>query len=154
MLVVDPDAAAGAGSLFLADPAAATVRTIATGAPFADPVSVLSEPPTCNGALATAVGTPGADRIVGSRFIDILSAGAGNDVIRAANNTDIVCGVDGIDRINGNKGADILEGGAGKDRINGAPGPDTINGGPGRDRCDGKGSKDKAVGCERRLHIP
>jgi Ca2+-binding RTX toxin-like protein len=155
VLVADREAAAGAGALFQADPATGAVSTVASGAPFVEPISVLAEPPTCGGRLATIIGTPGNDKITGSRFADVVAAGAGNDVVRGANNNDVICGDEGNDRINGSKGVDQLFGGDGKDRINGAPGPDLLDGGPGRDRCNGAGSKqDRAVACERAIKIP
>lgn len=73
----------------------------------------------------------GADRIEGSRFDDIIDAGAGRDTIDAG---------DGNDFVHSSTGDDVIDGGGGKENIrwgngdvNHNPGNDTITGGDGWD---------------------
>jgi sugar lactone lactonase YvrE len=158
LLVADPEAGAGsAGALIRIDPATGARSIIASGPPFADPVGVAVSPPTCRGRQATIVGSPGADRLVGSTSAgtaDVIAALGGNDRIKANNGSDIVCGGDGNDRVNGGKGKDALAGDAGGDRLNGSAGPDSLDGGSGRDRCDGGSGRDAAKGCETPERVP
>jgi Ca2+-binding RTX toxin-like protein len=77
-------------------------------------------------ARCTILGTPGKDRIRGTR---------GNDVI---------CGLGGSDRIAGGRGRDVIDGANGGDRLNGAAGADLLLGLRGRDRLRGGSGKDRA----------
>jgi len=69
--------------------------------------------PTCFGAPATIVGTPGDDQIIGT---------AGPDVIVTLGGNDSVIGLAGDDRICLGDGNDIVLPGAGNDSIDGGPG--------------------------------
>jgi hypothetical protein len=145
----------GPGALLSYDQATGVTTSVASGAPFVDPSSVLVEPPVCQGEVATVVGSTGNDKLVGTRFSDVVAGLDGNDSVKGDRGNDIVCGGEGRDRVNGGQGADTLEGEAGADRLNGSEGPDVLDGGPGQDRCNGKSShKDRAVACEKRIKIP
>ncbi len=93
-------------------------------------------------------GSKGPNRLLGTRFGDLLRGLAGNDHIN---------GRKGADCLYGNRGNDWLKGGRGRDRIKGGSGDDTIlSSGQGRDRVNcGSGDDlafvgrgDKTVGCE------
>jgi uncharacterized delta-60 repeat protein len=93
---------------------------------------------TCNGVVATRVGTAGHDTLIGT---------AGRDVI---------VGFDGDDTIHGLGGNDLLCGNAGNDTLIGGTGDDTLVGDAGTDVCDG-GSHiggDTASGCESVTAVP
>ncbi len=146
---------AGPGALLSYEPLTGATVSVASGAPLADPSSVVVEPPVCRGRTATIVGTVGDDRLIGTRFPDVVAGLDGNDVIRGERNDDVVCAGEGRDRVNGGQGSDELDGEAGRDRLNGFEGPDRLFGGLGRDRCNGKSShRDRAFSCEKRIKIP
>jgi Ca2+-binding RTX toxin-like protein len=93
---------------------------------------------TCNGVVATWVGT------------------AGNDTLIGTNGPDVIVGFDGDDTIYGLGGNDLLSGNAGNDTLVGGPGDDTLVGDAGTDVCDG-GSQiqgDTASGCESVTGVP
>lgn len=146
---------------------AALLATLLLAAPLADAA------PRCLGKKATIVGTPGNDRIVGTKDHDVIFAGGGNDRIDGKGGHDTICGGPGDDTIVGNRGSDILHGGAGddkilgnrgsdrlfggsgddvlmgtrgKDRLNGGPGADRLNGGRGSDTLNGGGGNDRLFG--------
>lgn len=68
----------------------------------------------------------GVERVVGSRYADVLRGS------RAGN---ILSGGRGVDKLYGGAGRDKLRGGAGADLLDGGRGRDRLYGGPGRDRC-------------------
>ncbi len=107
---------------------------------------VVINQPTCNGHLATLVGTPGADVLVGTPLADVIVGLAGNDVIKGRGGNDIICGDDGNDRIVGGGGDDVIFGGGGADRLYGSAGRDAIFGGPKADRIYGGAAKDVLMG--------
>ncbi len=102
--------------------------------------------PTCNGHLATIVGTPGNDTLVGSALRDVIVGLGGNDVIEGKGGDDIVCGGPGRDRIKGSGGNDVLFGGTGKDRLFGASGRDVLWGGGNDDIMTGGSGRDVLIG--------
>jgi Ca2+-binding RTX toxin-like protein len=93
---------------------------------------------TCNGVVATRVGTAGHDTLMGT---------AGPDVI---------VGFDGDDTIYGLGGNDLLCGNAGHDTLVGGSGDDMLVGDTGTDVCDGGShvGKDTASGCESVTGVP
>lgn len=115
-----------------------------------------AQTPTCNGKVATIVGTEGDDVIIGTDRNDVIVALGGNDVIRSGRGRDTICGGDGRDRIFGGKNADTIYGGNDGDRINGDAGVDTIYGEQGNDRIigglgddildGGRGRRDRLIG--------
>jgi uncharacterized repeat protein (TIGR01451 family) len=125
------------------------------------------QPPTCRGAVATVVGTPGADLLGGTPGPDVIVALGGNDTIRSGTGRDLICSGAGSDRVFGGSAADRIFGGAGPDRLLGNGGPDVIKagrggdllnggrgsdrlrGGAGFDRCLGGPGRDSIRGCER-----
>jgi uncharacterized delta-60 repeat protein len=73
--------------------------------------------PRCAGRRATLVGTPGRDRLRGTRRADVIVARGGPDRVLALAGNDVVCGGAGRDRLFGGAGRDLLIGGPGRDRI-------------------------------------
>ena len=94
-------------------------------------------PHTCNGEVATLVGTAGDDVLRGTDGVDVIVGLGGDDRIYGYNGGDIICGGEGKDRIFGGKRADIIFGGPGPDRINGDVGADQLTGDEGNDRILG-----------------
>ena len=92
-----------------------------------------SSPVTCQGQVATIVGTAGKDRIRGTKKADVIVALGGNDKVKALGGNDLVCAGDGADEVVGGGGKDQLYGERGKDRLIGGTGRDRLVGGPDRD---------------------
>jgi uncharacterized repeat protein (TIGR01451 family) len=121
--------------------------------------------PTCRGEVATIVGTPGANRLRGTKGKDVILARGGDDKVRGLAGRDLICagggddkvrgggaddkviGGGGHDRLGGQAGDDVLKGNAGRDRLKGGSGDDALRGGPGNDRCHGGGGDDKTSSC-------
>ncbi|MGH8502498.1 MAG: choice-of-anchor Q domain-containing protein [Gammaproteobacteria bacterium] len=111
------------------------------GAYEASSPSPTTPPVTCQGVVATIVGTIGNDSRTGTAGPDIIHGLTGNDVIHGGGGNDIICG------------------GGGDDRLFGEDGRDTLNGGPNFDRCNGgppnpQSNGDTTVACERSTNIP
>jgi uncharacterized delta-60 repeat protein len=125
-----------------ADPPPATGASGGSGGAADGPINEQPGPrtdqpapaPRCSGKQATIVGTPGRDRIKGTRRGDVIVALGGNDVISGLDGNDVVCGGAGDDVIAGGRGRDTLRGEAGKDRLVGGAGRDKLVGGAGRDK--------------------
>jgi Tol biopolymer transport system component len=93
------------------------LRRPATSPPPAQPGRTLPpRAPRCAGRRATIVGTPGRDRLRGTRRADVIVALGGNDRVTAGRGRDLVCGGRGNDRLFGGRGRDRLIGGPGRDR--------------------------------------
>jgi uncharacterized delta-60 repeat protein len=93
---------------------------------------------TCNGVVATRVGTAGNDTLMGTAGPDVIVGFGGDDTIYGLGGNDLLCG---------NTGNDTLVGGTGDD---------TLVGDAGTDVCDG-GSHvggDTASGCESVTGVP
>ena len=102
--------------------------------------------PTCNGHLATIVGTEGHDVIQGTAVADVIVGLGGNDKIYGLEGDDIICGGPGRDRIYGGPGRDLLRGDGQKDKLIGNQGIDWIFGGNGDDVIRGNGDRDVIAG--------
>ncbi|MEM7190706.1 MAG: family 16 glycosylhydrolase [Pseudomonadota bacterium] len=90
------------------------------------------------------------DVIFGSRWADVLAAGAGDDLVYGRKGRDQLSGGDGDDEIYGQKGADTLNGNAGNDKLIGGKNQDVLNGGTGTDHLwggvyNGDGATDRFV---------
>ncbi|MCR6031367.1 hypothetical protein GGQ22_07895 [Nocardioides sp. zg-579] len=94
-------------------------------------------PVTCDGLVATIVGTEDGETLVGTDGDDVIAALGGADRVEAGAGDDVVCGGDR---------ADVLEGGPGADRLFGERedtdpdvdlAGDVLVGGPGDDHLDG-----------------
>ena len=109
-------------------------------------LSTLSPAATCNGVVATIVGTPGPDVLVGTSGVDAILGLDGDDVIRGKGGDDIICGGRGKDTLNGQNGKDRIYGGPGPDLLIGGRGNDRLFGGPGKDVLRGNGGADKLFG--------
>jgi hypothetical protein len=70
----------------------------------------------CKGVVVNRVGTPGKDKLKGTK------------------KKDGILGLGGNDKLSGKKGKDGLCGGQGKDKLRGGPGKDKLDGGPGKDK--------------------
>jgi len=101
---------------------------------------------TCNGRVATIVGTPGDDVLVGTQGPDVIVGLGGNDTIRGRRGNDIICGGAGNDTLRGNLGDDSIFGDAGDDRIFGNRGNDVLRGGQGVDDMSGSAGNDEVRG--------
>ena len=102
--------------------------------------------PTCNGKVATIVGTDGNDRLEGTDANDVIVGGAGKDVIFGRGGNDSICGGFGNDVIKGGTGKDYIEGNQGNDKLIGGTGKDTMNGGSAKDKLFGGGGGDIMAG--------
>jgi poly-gamma-glutamate synthesis protein (capsule biosynthesis protein) len=100
----------------------------------------------CGGHIATIIGSPEADRLVGTDGDDVIVGRGGSDSIRGLGGDDLVCGGDGNDLLNGGDGADRLLGGEGTDLLVGGSGDDMLRGGDGDDRLAGGAGSDTGLG--------
>lgn len=100
---------------------------------------------TCFGQVATIVGTPGDDVLIGREdTADVIVGLGGNDTVRGAE--DVNAATAPGDRLCGGPGADFVRGGVGEDRIRGGSGHDDVDGsfnldvvtrgGPGNDQVE------------------
>jgi hypothetical protein len=102
--------------------------------------------PELSGKLATVLGSPGDDRLVGTSGRDLLVGGDGDDVLVGRGGVDLLCGGPGDDILRGGRGGDIVIGAAGSDRMFGGPGPDLLLGGMDRDAAYGQAGPDHIDG--------
>ncbi len=102
--------------------------------------------PTCNGKVATIIGTDDGETIKGTKYPDVIWGGGGDDIISGGSGADTICGGDGSDYISGGNGPDWIDGGYGDDEISGGLGNDKLFGdldsdlfwgNAGIDTCDG-----------------
>ncbi len=114
------------------------------------PVEARKLPP---GACARdRLGTPDADRLIGTVFGDSIFGLQGDDVLRGGRGDDCVFGGVGSDRLAGSAGRDRLlgddsrKGVAGDDRLAGNNGNDLLAGGPGDDRLAGGRGRNRLYG--------
>jgi hypothetical protein len=101
----------------------------------------------CQELVPTILGSPGDERINGTRSNDVIRALQGNDIINGGPGYDIICGGEGDDLINGSDDNDIIYGNEGNDILNSGRGDDSLDGGEGFDKCRGRGN-DRKVNCE------
>ena len=73
-----------------------------------NPTAASGRPATCDGDIATVVGTAGNDFLVGT---------AGRDVVAGLGGDDVLWGLDGDDVLCGGRGRNVLVGGSGDDRM-------------------------------------
>jgi Ca2+-binding RTX toxin-like protein len=78
----------------------------------------------CGRAVVNLVGTPGKDRLTGTRKADGILGLGGKDILTGRAGKDGLCGGPARDKLLGQKGKDTLVGGKGKDRCKGGPGKD------------------------------
>jgi undecaprenyl-diphosphatase len=98
-------------------------------------------------ALAlTITGTPGNDRMVGSRDADTINGMGGNDRVFALAGDDAITMGAGRDRVFAGQGNDAVDSGFGNDVVVGGPGDDTILGRKGFDRLFGNDGNDNING--------
>jgi RTX calcium-binding nonapeptide repeat (4 copies) len=115
--------------------ASATLLSSLMAATIAAPVSAAL---TCDGLVATLVGTAGDDILEGTNGLDVIVGLAGDDVIKGLKGSDHICGGPGNDIIWGGDEDDRVFGGGGDDTLYGHGGRDLLKGGPGDDRMKGE----------------
>ncbi len=103
-------------------------------------------PITCDGQIATILGTANSEVINGTSGPDVIHGLGGNDIINGLNGDDIICGGDGTDILNGGNGEDTLFGNAEKDTLNGNNGDDVLSGGGDDDIVNGGNGNDLVQG--------
>ncbi len=96
----------------------------------------------CLGQLATLVGGPGDDVLVGTDGPDVILGRAGNDRINGKAGDDILCAGSGNNLIIGGAGDDYLLGGDGEDQLIGGSGQDFLRGDDADDLLIGQGGGD------------
>lgn len=124
----------------------ATMATLVLVAATLQITPINAQTPTCEGRVATIVGTPGNDRLVGTSRADVIVGLGGADVIMGLGGPDIICGGFGADSVLGGDGDDLIVGGRGADELTGGDGADTIRGGDGRDVLVGNRGADVLIG--------
>ena len=84
---------------------------------------------TCDGKLATILGTGASETITGTAGKDVILGLGGDDTINGLADDDTICGGNGYDTLIGGAGNDHLDGGDGADLVEytNAPGAMTIN---------------------------
>lgn len=92
--------------------------------------------PTCEGLMATMVGTSGDDALTGTSGDDVIAALDGDDVVDGGAGNDVICGDGGADVIGGGSGADRLFGGLDDTDQDVRLAGDSLTGGPGDDHLD------------------
>ncbi len=111
--------------------------------------------PTCDGKVATIVGTPGPTEIRGTSGNDVIVDLDGDNIVRGRGGSDTVCTGDGNDQVHLGAGADTvidtggtntIEGGAGGDVITTGTGADTVNAGLGADAITDAGGDNTLEG--------
>ena len=147
-------------------PAPTTTTTVAPVAPTTTaPVTTttvpqsLNEPSTtvhtCNGLVATIVGTDGNDTLTGTSGADVIVGLEGNDTIIGLEGNDTICGNEGADDISGGYGEDYIDAGTGHDEVRGNQdddvlignrGDDFLHGGQNDDTIEGGSGDDDIVG--------
>ncbi|MGZ6753540.1 MAG: calcium-binding protein [Nocardioides sp.] len=141
-----------------------TSALLAAAALAVPSVAAASAPVTCDGRVATLVGTPGRDHLVGTDGPDVIAGLGGDDLLVGLGGDDVLCGGPGSDTLRGGAGDDRLLGG--DDRYGGDQGGtflvgDVLVGGLGDDYLDG-GYDDRDAGYHRlvdtvsyaRLRVP
>jgi pimeloyl-ACP methyl ester carboxylesterase len=117
---------------------------------------------TCNGKVATIVGTAGDDNLRGTKLPDVIAGLEGNDTITGASGNDTLCGGPGNDIISAGNGHDFVDGGSGEDIVIGGFGNDMLLGGLGHDQvnasegvdtCDGGIGQDTPAGCDSAVNF-
>ena len=101
--------------------------------------------PTCDGKVATIVGTPGLAELLGTSGDDVIVDLDGDNVVRGRGGNDTVCTGPGNDRIFLGGGADTVLDTGGRNTIEGGAGSDSITTGAGDDHIDGGGGNDTVV---------
>jgi len=103
---------------------------------------------TCQGRVATIVGTMGNDLLEGTDGDDVIHGRGGDDVINGNGGNDLICGGPGDDILDGGDGDDSLKAHSGADQISGGEGDDLLSGGVGNDLLKGDRGADRLYGNE------
>ena len=125
----------------IAQAAVSTLCVPALGVVALAPAADADGQPTCHGRVATIVGTPGDDNLVGTNswVPDVIVGLGGNDTITGFGGDDLICGDRGNDTIRGGTGRNQIWGGRGDDGVDspnpghGPGGSDVVHGGLGSD---------------------
>jgi hypothetical protein len=122
---------------------------IATPVPTPTPTAPAAGGETCDGQLATKVGTDASEAIFGTNGHDVIDAKGGSDVILGMGGDDIICAGSGGDLVVAGGGNDRVFGEGGGDLLLGGRGDDFLDGGAGFDHCLGGPGDDTLHNCER-----
>jgi Ca2+-binding RTX toxin-like protein len=110
--------------------AAATIAALAAIAAIAltTSPSTAAARVTCQGHVATIIGTDGPDHLVGTPQADVIDGLGGADQIEGRGGNDLICGDGGRDTLRGGNGNDRLDSGdkAFEDSENGGAGDDVL----------------------------
>ena len=101
---------------------------------------------TCDGLVATIVGTSGPDTLIGTDGDDVIVGSGGADYIKGKGGNDVICAGGGDDEVNGGPGKDRIFGGNGNDLLWGKGGRDIIEGNAGADDIRGGNGPDDLIG--------
>lgn len=101
-------------------------------------------------SICTIIGTPAADRLLGTNERDVVCAFGGDNFVGARDGRDFVLSLGGADRVAGGGGRDTINSKGGGDRITGDGGGDRLGGGGGGDRAFGGGGDDWLSGAAGR----
>jgi Ca2+-binding RTX toxin-like protein len=104
-------------------------------------LAVLAALACASGAAAVKrAGTPGDDRMVGTKHADIFHAQEGDDVLRGNRGPDRLVGGRGYDRLHGGRGNDLIDARRGDE--------DLVDCGPGKDVVVVDDAEDGVFDCE------
>jgi hypothetical protein len=111
-------------------------------------ISTAFAAPTCDGLVATHVGTARSELIRGTGRRDVIVAKGGHDEVIGRGGNDVVCAGAGRDTVVGGAGRDRLFGAGGDDTLKGGGGFDRLDGGTGTDACHTGGGGASTTACE------
>ena len=94
----------------------------------------------------TERGTPGRDKLVGTKRADKLIGRAGSDKLLGRLGSDLLKGGKGRDRLFASRGNDVLKGGPANDLLKAGKGNDVLLGGPANDVLKGGPGDDDLTG--------
>jgi Ca2+-binding RTX toxin-like protein len=110
------------------------------------PRATLPEPERRIRIMASIIGTPASEILVGTAYADTIRGRGGNDRFRGLAGSDILHGDSGRDWFDGGGGNDTIRGRGGNDRAFGGDGADRIELGPGHDFASAQNGNDTVFG--------
>ena len=110
------------------------------------PVLLVEFTPTCEGLIATRIGSDDDDILKGTPDDDVIVGLGGNDIIHGFGGNNTICGGAGDDVLFGDLGSDRLLGEDGNDVLHGGDGLDSLMGGDGHDVLLGEADNDDLIG--------
>lgn len=104
---------------------------------------------TCDGKIATIVGTNGRDGLTGDKGDDVIMSLGDRDNVTGGGGNDRICLGDGNDEGSGGPGDDLVFGEGDDDELFGDGGRDQLYGGDGTDEADGGPGNDDLCSAEK-----